>query len=71
MSTPFSVAPEFTPPAAVVPTSFDAFDDWPEQGGCVSCRWASGDGKRFACYLRARVTEGEGCAAWEREPGAD
>lgn len=38
---------------------------------CASCRWASGDGLRFDCALRGRETAGEGCAAWEREPGAD
>ena len=38
---------------------------------CVTCRWASGDGARFECDLRACVTAGEGCDAWEREPGAD
>lgn len=64
----------FMPPAAAMPAfdaSADPFPDWPEEGNCVTCRWANGDGKRFQCYLRARVTENEGCAAWEREPGAD
>ncbi|MDB5581301.1 MAG: hypothetical protein JWR80_6477 [Bradyrhizobium sp.] len=40
-------------------------------GLCVTCRWASGDGVVFECELRSRVTQNEGCAAWEREPGAD
>ena len=40
-------------------------------GPCVTCRWACGDGRVFECELRSRVTQGEGCAGWEREAGAD
>lgn len=58
----------FAESGAVVPGSFA---ESAAPGLCVTCRWASGDGVVFECELRGRVTQNEGCAAWEREPGAD
>lgn len=45
----------------------------PAAGPCVTCHWATGDGRRFECHrLSAGLhTLGVGCAHWEREPGAE
>jgi hypothetical protein len=64
---------EFNPFKGVVPVGLGTFPAGiaAAPGPCVTCHWATGDGERFECYLRARDTEGEGCRDWEREPGAD
>jgi len=45
----------------------------PAAGPCVTCHWATGDGRRFECHrLSAELhTLGAGCAHWEREPGVE
>jgi len=62
---------EFSALAGIEAVVLGSFAASAGAGPCVTCRWASGDGRVFECELRARETEGEGCAAWEREAGAD